>query len=117
MCLTKTFSRNHRLVTKAEFDFVFDKALKVSQRHLLALFKPNNRPHARLGLVIGKRVINRAVQRNQTKRVIRESFRHIQKRLPGYDIIVIARQQCDTLDKTKLREGIDRLWEKLLTQQ
>lgn len=110
-----SFPRNHRLITKAEFKCVFDRSNKVTQRHLLALFKPNEKPYARLGLVIGKRFVNSAVARNKIKRVMRESFRLNQKRLAGFDIIIIARHQCDTLDKAKLREGIDKLWEKLLT--
>lgn len=110
------FSRDDRLLTKAEYKFVFDQSNKVTQRHLLALFKPNLKPHGRLGLVIGKRVANSAVARNKIKRIIRESFRLNRKQFQGIDIIVIARQQCDTLDKAKLREGIDKLWEKLLAQ-
>ncbi|MHB1946718.1 MAG: ribonuclease P protein component [Gammaproteobacteria bacterium] len=107
------FSRNLRLVTKADFKSVFDKSNKVAQKHLLVLFKPNQKPHGRIGLIVGKRVANKAVARNQIKRVIRESFRLNQEQLKGLDIIVIARQQCETLNKAKLREGIDRLWEKL----
>lgn len=107
------FSKNLRLVTKAEFKNVFDKSNKTNQRHLLALFKPNEKSYGRLGLVIGKRVANSAVTRNQIKRVIRESFRLNQDFFKGLDIIVIGRQQCDKLDKTQLREGIDRLWKKM----
>ncbi len=110
------FPRSHRLVTKADFKSVFDKSNKVSQRCLLVLFKPNQQSHARLGLVIGKRAIHRAVDRNRTKRVLRESFIKSQEKLTGFDVIVIAKQQCDKLTKQKLREGIDQLWEKLLAQ-
>ncbi len=109
------FPRNHRLITKAEFKNIFDKSHKVNQRYLLALFKPNQKPYARLGLVIGKKVANSAVARNRIKRVIRESFRLTQDKLSGLDIIVIGRHQCDTLNKMELRKGIDRLWENLQT--
>lgn len=107
------FTRQQRLITKAEFKSVFDQSNKTTQRHFLALFKPNQKPYARLGLVIGKRVANTAISRNRIKRVIRESFRLNQEQLKGLDIVIIGRQQCDTLDKTKLREGIEKLWEKL----
>lgn len=107
------FPKSYKLVNKAEFKAVFDKSCKVNQKYLLALFLPNSLPHARLGVIVGKRIANKAVTRNQIKRVIRESFRLNQKRLIGLDIIVIARHQCDTLEKTNLRRGIDRLWEKL----
>lgn len=111
-----SFPRSHRLVTKAEFKQVFDEARKTSQKHLLILSKPNQNAFARLGVIVGKRVARTAIARNRIKRVVRESFRLNQDRLVGRDIIVLARPYCDTLDKTKLRKGIDDLWEKLLSQ-
>lgn len=108
------FPKDYKLVTKAEFKSTFEQSTKITQKYLLALFKPNAKPHARLGLIVGKRVAKSAVVRNRIKRVIRESFRLNQERLKGLDIIILARQQCDTLTKIQLREGIDKLWEKLL---
>lgn len=113
---TFQFRKSHRLLTKAEFQFVFDKAFKVNQKYLSVLAKPNQKPIARLGLIIGKRFAKSAVDRNKIKRILRESFRHHRHQLIGFDIIIIARQQCHLLDKATLREGIEKLWEKLLTQ-
>ncbi len=110
-----SFPRSHRLVSKTEYKSLFDKSKKTSQKHLLVLSKSNQKLHARLGLVIGKRAVNSAVMRNRIKRVIRNSFSQNQEFLKGLDIVVIARQQCDKLSKKKLREGIDQLWKKLLT--
>jgi len=110
------FPRNHRLITKAEFKYVFDKASKINQKHFLILFRPNQKQHARIGIIVGKRFVNSAVTRNQIRRVIRDSFRLNQKNLSGWDIVVITRLQCDTLSKEKIREGINSLWKKLLMQ-
>lgn len=110
------FPRSHKLVTKADYKITLDKPFKISHKHLLILFKPNQSLHGRLGLMVGKRVANLAVTRNSIKRVIRESFRVKQKELNGFDIVVIARHQCDTLSKVELRKGLDKLWEKLITQ-
>lgn len=108
------FPRSHRLITKAEFKTVFDEPLKVSQRCFMILFRSNEKKHARIGIIVGKRVANSAVDRNRIRRVIRDSFRLNQEKLAGLDIVVIARQQCDTLTKSKIRKGIDDLWVKLL---
>jgi ribonuclease P protein component len=110
------FPRSFSLTAKADFNSVFDKSLKVTQRHLVLLYKPNEKSHSRLGVIVGKRVANLAVSRNRIKRVVRESFRCNQVELQGWDIIVIARQQCDTLCKHKLRKGIDDLWKKVIAQ-
>jgi ribonuclease P protein component len=111
-----SFPRNQRLVTKAEYKSIFSESQKASQRYLLALYRPNHKTTARLGVIVGKRIAKSAVARNKIKRVVRESFRNTQAGLAGLDIIVIARQQCNSLDKIQLREGIEKLWQKLLTQ-
>jgi len=111
-----SFPRNQRLANKAEYQSIFDESQKTTGKHLLALYKVNKKEFARLGVIVGKRVADSAVARNQIKRVVRESFRAHQADLMGLDIIVIARHQCDELDKVRLREGIDRLWQKLATQ-
>lgn len=107
------FPSHYRLLSKADFKAVFDQCNKVNQKQFLALFKPNQMSYARLGIVIAKRTVNSAVARNRIRRVIRESFRLSREQLKGFDIIVLVRQNCDTLDKANLREGIDKLWEKL----
>jgi ribonuclease P protein component len=43
---------------------------------------------ARLGLVVGKRALPRAHERNRAKRVLRESFRHRRAALPAMDIVI-----------------------------
>lgn len=111
-----SFPRSFSLKTKAEFKRVFDHSKKINQKHLLALFIKNKMVHARLGIIVSKRVSKSAVVRNRIKRIVRESFRLNQNYLTGLDIIVIARQQCDTLDKFNLRQGIDHLWNRLKTQ-
>jgi ribonuclease P protein component len=110
------FPRSLRLITKKDYQFTFNHSKKVSSRFLLVLYRSNEKKNARLGLVISKRVAKHAVTRNQIKRVIRESFRLHQQNMEGFDVIVIAKTQCDKLSKNKLREGIDQLWEKLPTQ-
>ena len=112
----KSFSRDRRLLAKAEFQAVFDESKKVSQRYLLALYRPNQQAEARVGIMVGKRAVHLAVERNQIKRVIRESFRVNQTKLQGLDIIVIVRNQCNVLTKVQLREGVEKLWQNLSTQ-
>lgn len=111
-----SFPRSHRLVTKAEFKHIFDEPFKVNQKYLTVLYRPNLKDHARIGIIVGKRAVNSAVDRNRIRRVIRDSFRLNQEKLIGWDIVIIARQQCDTLSKEKIRKGINDLWERLLAQ-
>lgn len=103
-------------MSKSQYQSLFDKSNRVSQRFLLALFKPNQKTHSRVGIIVGKRVAKLAVTRNQIKRIVRESFRTHHEKFQGFDIVVIARAKCDSLDKIQLREGIEKLWQTLVVQ-
>jgi ribonuclease P protein component len=42
----------------------------------------------RLGLIVPKRLLSRAVDRNRVRRLLREWFRNNQGRLDGHDLVV-----------------------------
>jgi ribonuclease P protein component len=111
------FSKALRLLTPADFKQVFDRAeLRVSSKELLILARINCFDHPRLGLVIAKKHVRRAVQRNRIKRVIRERFRQQQAALlgtRGIDTIVLARGGIDKLDNAALQHLLDGLWHQL----
>jgi ribonuclease P protein component len=52
----------------------------------------NGHVFARLGIVVGKRVARRAVDRGYLKRLVRETFRREQKGLAGFDLLVRPRR-------------------------
>lgn len=111
------FRKSSRLLASQDFQRVFQRAkYKVSDRYLLILATPNNLRRPRLGLVIGKKNVRLAVQRNRVKRHIRESFRLNQHKLPSFDAIVLARGQLDGLSDQALDALIDKQWSKLCQQ-
>ena len=57
----------------------------------------------RLGLIVPKRVLARAVDRNRARRLLREWFRTNQKRFGGSDLLVRVNGRRDDL-KTLLAE-------------
>lgn len=114
---TYTFSKSARLLKASLFQDVFEKnTLRVSSKEILILAKPNNtRP--RLGLVVGKKNIPLAVNRNHFKRCARESFRLQQNNLPPLDIIILARRGAGKLTSKKLHQQLLLLWLKLQKKQ
>ena len=54
--------------------------------------RPNDGPHARIGIIASKRVAPRAVDRNRAKRLVREAFRQLRHRLGGVDVVVQLRR-------------------------
>jgi len=62
--------------------------------------KPNGLDYSRLGLVVPKRFLPRAVDRNRAKRLLREWFRRNQTLLIGRDMLVrldTRRSQLESL--------------------
>ena len=82
------FRPEQRLLRKRDFDAVFRQpAIRVGRGPLRLVAKPNEVGTARLGVVVGKRMVRRAVRRNRVKRRIRESFR-LAANLPPMDMVV-----------------------------
>ncbi len=105
-----SFGKSLRLLNGPDYKAVFDNALlKISSPQLLMLARPNSLDHPRLGLVIAKKNVRLAVQRNRAKRAIRECFRLQQQQLPAVDIVVLARRGLDQLDDQPLQQMIHGL--------
>lgn len=84
----RDFGRARHLLRKKQFDEVLRGATVRAGRGPLRLAaRGNELEMARLGLIVGKRMLPRAVDRNRAKRVIRESFRQASG-LPAMDIVV-----------------------------
>ena len=108
------FDKSLRMLNAGDYQAVFDQScLKVSTAELLFLANTNGLGHPRLGLVIAKKNVRHAVQRNRLKRIIRESFRLQRSRLPGIDVIVLARRGVDQLDNAELHRRCNQLWRQL----
>ena len=81
------YRRSQRLGTAA-IEEVLAKGKRVRAGPITAQVRANGLRLARLGLIIPKRQIPLAVDRNRIKRLLREWFRHRQIRLRGQDLVV-----------------------------
>lgn len=52
-----------------------------------------NAPGARIGVVVGRKNLPRAVDRNTVKRIVREAFRQQRVTLPSRDMVFRLRQR------------------------
>lgn len=104
------FKKHNRLASKQDFQSVFASPHKVSRPSLRVIYLPNQLGYARLGIVISKQQVRRAVDRNRLRRVVRESFRYHQAQLKGFDIVLIMRAGCIPLSQSALRIRVDNLW-------
>jgi ribonuclease P protein component len=86
----QTFARCHRLTRTDEFSSVFGFRRAIRGKLLTVHYqpRPDGENGARLGLVIAKKYLKRAVDRNHFKRIIREQFRCVRGGLPALDLVV-----------------------------
>ncbi len=80
------YGRHRRIVKTDEFSSVFRLRPAFRTEHFALYQRPNTLGHPRLGIVVAKRLAQRAVTRNMIKRIAREVFRLAV--LPEIDCII-----------------------------
>ena len=108
-----SFPRRVRLTEPRQYKAVFAGARRLGDRNITVLALPNGLDHPRLGLAIAQKSANRAVDRNRIKRLVRESFRHQQHLLGGYDLVVISKPGIIHVDNDALRRSLENQWRRL----
>lgn len=99
------------MVNKADFDRVFAESQRARTDFMLVMARPNQAGHPRLGMIVPKRLLARAVDRNRVKRCVRESFRQVLQELPACDFVVrliakpVAGDEARDLSRTLIRAG------------
>lgn len=101
--------KHAKLLKAAEFDRVFDKSVRSSDRYFTVLARPNEHEHARLGLAISKRKARLAVTRNRLKRLIRENFRLTNQNCCA-DYVVMAGPQGASATNKELSISLEKHW-------
>jgi ribonuclease P protein component len=113
------YGRHRRIVKTDEFSSVFRLRPAFRTEHFALYQRPNTLDHPRLGIVVAKRLAQRAVTRNMIKRIAREAFRLAL--LPNVDCIirltaqVVARGQvaASSADKRALASELKLLLDKV----
>lgn len=106
--------KHQRLLKPVDYSSVFGGAdYKISDRSILFLARHNQLGYARIGLVMAKKNIRLAVQRNRIKRQVRESFRVNNVCENNLDIVVMARRGLDQMDNQAIRSLLNNCWHKL----
>ncbi len=107
------YTRQLRLLTSADFKQVFDEPVCTLRREIRLIARLNGLDHPRLGFVLAKKRMKRAVDRNRLRRQIRENFRLNQDKLAGFDIVILANERSATVEPEQLRICLNKFWQEL----
>ena len=103
-----------RLLKPEQYEKVFQSPnIKQGNKYLLCLAHGTTLPYPRLGLVVAKKKIPLAVNRNRFKRLAREHFRKHFSQLPPMDLIVLARRDISGLSRLEQNKIFSQVFEKL----
>ena len=114
-----SFPRKYRLTKTDEFSSVFSFRKAVKGRHFILHFRvrpkdlEDQKNGARLGMVVPKRLVRRAVQRNLIRRIVRENFRIMRDGLNSVDMVVRLCSKPSGLDRKTFSLEIKSLFEKM----
>jgi len=118
------FQKDQRLLNARQFKNVFDNVnCKQSGKYFTFLTTSSQQAKHRLGLIIAKKHIPLAVNRNKIKRAIRESFRHklnheiVNTQMTSFDVIVLAKSSVRQLDNAQLNEELGKQWLRLIAKR
>jgi len=101
-----------KLLKAVDYNHVFDKPVRSSDRYFTVLARPNDYLHARLGMAFTKKRVRLAVARNRLKRITRESFRLTKDKFNA-DYVVLAGAQCVKATNQELFESLAKHWQQL----
>ena len=113
--MAQTFARRYRLTKTDEFSSVFGFRKAIRGKLLMLHYQPRAEgfTEPRLGLVVGKKLLKKAVDRNRVKRIVREQFRCLRESLPACDLIVRLAVKPSSLDGKLLAGDFVALLDKL----
>ena len=110
-----SFGKAKRLLNAKDYSRVFDGSeVRASHKNLLLLAKKSTEPGHRLGLVIAKKNVRLAVERNRIKRIAREFFRTLPQSDTSLDVVLLARRGIGDLDNAELCTILQQQWQKLV---
>ena len=110
----ENFPREFRLLTPENFNNVFKDPIRAGSPYITVLAKNSDLNFPRLGMIVPKKALKRAVWRNRIKRLIRENFRKsCRVNLENLDYVCIVKSDIQKLTNQEVSKLITKLWKKI----
>lgn len=108
------FPKSCRLLDSRDYAHVFSNPdFRVSNQYLLILGRRTDMNSGRVGVIVAKKNIGKASQRNRIKRLIREAFRMRKADFKRLDLVVMARQGLQSLENGECLSRIHALMDEI----
>jgi ribonuclease P protein component len=99
------------LKTNPDFRRLYNRGISITDPALVIYYSKNRAGICRIGITTGKKIGN-AVERNRSRRVLKEAFRSVCPQVkPQYDIVIVARSKTKYVKSTRLAEIMLRIFE------
>lgn len=99
----------NRLLSKQDFEKIKRKGQKFQGRFFGFLVFQTHLGFSRFGFIISKKISKKAIQRNRTKRLLRETVRTLLPVLrPGFDILILGKK--DLMEKSLAEIQSEMQW-------
>ena len=95
-----------------DFKRLYYRGKSASQDCLVLYWRRTGAPGCRLGITVSSKV-GKAVVRNRVRRLIKESYRLMEDRIPrGYDFVVVARSRAAEADFHRVSQALEKVMTK-----
>lgn len=103
----------YRLTGRGAFESVFETGRRREGTYLQVVYAPARATPGRVGYVIGRKALSRAVDRNRIRRMLRPIVHAARPRLEVYDVIVRLKKACTRAEFDAVAGEARRLIESL----
>ena len=98
--------KEERLRRRGDFEIIAKEGIRKHTKNFLIIVRKNDRGFSRLGAVASKR-LGKAVERNRTKRLMREFFRRNKDRLPpSMDYVIVGKKGAQDLQYAQVADEL-----------
>jgi len=106
--------KKNRIISSVIFKEIFTKGNTKENKCFKIIFKKNDLSYPRYGIVVKAQNSKSAVQRNVLKRRIRNILNNsLLVFSKGFDVVIITKKDCLSMNFSKLKESLNKLLLKL----
>lgn len=100
------------LKSNPDFRRLYNRGISITDPALVIYYQKNRAGICRIGITTSKKIGN-AVERNRSRRLLKEAFRSVCPEVkPEYDIVIVARSKTKYVKSTRLAEIMHSIFEK-----